>query len=440
MKGGMLSVSCKLYEDFPLSIYIDLINSCNLHCAYCYFSPTDKKMGFSKIKEIINEASAKGTLYMHFAGGEPLLRKDVFKIGDYARQKGICTSITTNGTLITKENADKLAKSFSFVQISLDGPKEIHDCIRGAGSFDRTVKGIKNILAKRDDICIGCVIHKKNVPAIEEFIDYLIKLGVSNFRTIRLKSVNKEAEKTYELSQYARFLAKLSKLKRKKKIRIHKAPFDFLLEGHMDAQNKVKIGCGAGFVTCSITADGFLVPCTTCPIKRTEQNNLLVHSIEEAWRNSNVFKKWRNEAPNIRGKCNTCTFFEICGGGCRAASYFKYGDYTSRPIVLDVGRDKLKLLFISAQYVPAAGGSEQSIHTLLRALVKKRHKCSVITFIKPERASTIDGVHIYEICEEGEIEPVLLKIKPDIILTQLTWSDAAVFLANKHKLPSVFFS
>lgn len=156
-------------------------DKCNLRCKHCYRSGKPiEEVPFSDAKKIMDnlaDASGKlGNCVVGLTGGEPLLREDIFRILDYLKEKcneGYPTSalLMTNGTLITSKIAQKLNSYFPFlhsVQISLDGATpEVHDAIRGKGSFKRAVKGLETLIGETQlATIISFTFHKQNIQDI----------------------------------------------------------------------------------------------------------------------------------------------------------------------------------------------------------------------------------------------------------------------------------
>ena len=105
---------------------------------------------------------------MVWMGGEPLLRKDVLKLGVKMFHRNV---ITTNGTL----PLINLGSKTKWV-ISLDGPEEINDEIRGKGCFKRAIKNLQNLPDDfAGDLQSQCVVTKMNEESLEELITFLIK-------------------------------------------------------------------------------------------------------------------------------------------------------------------------------------------------------------------------------------------------------------------------
>ncbi|MCP5101998.1 MAG: radical SAM protein [bacterium] len=154
----------ELCNDSLGQLILETTESCNLRCGYCIYNqfvPESRGHGtrhmelstaFAAIDYLAVHGSHNEDIAVTFYGGEPLLRFSFIQsCVDYARKvnkgKKVRFSITTNATLITPEIAAYLAKEKFGVNVSIDGPQEIHDSYRvdteGKGTFSRAIKGLK---------------------------------------------------------------------------------------------------------------------------------------------------------------------------------------------------------------------------------------------------------------------------------------------------------
>lgn len=105
----------------------------------------------------------------------------------------------------------------------------------------------------------------------------------------------------------------------------------------------------------------------------------------------------------------------------------------------------MKILFISGIYVPASGGSEISAHTLLAELISRKHKIQVITGLNDFRKikkETISGVSILRTTErklKQTVHKYFKSFQPDIVLTQLMWSEKILMWAKKENFLTGYF-
>jgi MoaA/NifB/PqqE/SkfB family radical SAM enzyme len=128
----------------------NMTRQCNLTCIHCYAhakaTVSQDELTTAEGKALIDDLAAFGAPVILFSGGEPLMRKDLPELAEYAVSKGMRAVISTNGTLITPDVARTLkAIGLSYVGISLDGMEEIHDRFRGEkGSFKASLDGIRS--------------------------------------------------------------------------------------------------------------------------------------------------------------------------------------------------------------------------------------------------------------------------------------------------------
>jgi uncharacterized protein len=149
------------YNTNGLGLTIAPTLGCNFRCIYCYESTLDKyqKMDAdvqgSVIQLIENHIKFIDSLYIAWYGGEPTLAMDVVeplseRIIKICNENNVKydASMITNGYLMTEGLAKKLnSLKVSQIQITIDGPKEIHDerrkLVNGEGTFDTIVSNIK---------------------------------------------------------------------------------------------------------------------------------------------------------------------------------------------------------------------------------------------------------------------------------------------------------
>lgn len=132
----------------------------------------DTKAGESFIRDLVDF----GVPVLLFSGGEPLLRKDFFKLADFARQQGLRIALSTNGTLITREVAGKIRSiGFAEVGISLDGTESNNDRFRGrSGAYQAALDGIRNCLALGLRVSLRLTMTRFNyheIPVILQLIE-----------------------------------------------------------------------------------------------------------------------------------------------------------------------------------------------------------------------------------------------------------------------------
>lgn len=131
----------------PDWVSVNLTLKCNLKCLMCqtYYEVKDE-LTTKEVKDIMDQVERWGVKTFNAIGGEPFMRTDIMTLLEYASQKKFYTTVTTNGTLIDKEKAERLAAWNKVTLIfSIDGFEKEHDLIRGKGSFKKAVQTIRMI-------------------------------------------------------------------------------------------------------------------------------------------------------------------------------------------------------------------------------------------------------------------------------------------------------
>lgn len=153
--------------------------TCNLTCRHCYMSSDAKKyqneLTTVEAKQFIDDLADFNVPVLLFSGGEPLIRPDFFELATYAAQKGVRPTLSTNGTLITREVAQKIKDiGVGYVGISLDGLREVNDKFRGKeGAFEAAMQGIKNCVAVGQRVGLRFTINHHNIQELDHIFDFI---------------------------------------------------------------------------------------------------------------------------------------------------------------------------------------------------------------------------------------------------------------------------
>ncbi len=179
------------------SALVNVTNRCNLTCEHCFVfrdgNPNEVEGEMSAdrmLAELERLRDRHGISRMLWMGGEPMIRWRML-------EKGLPlfahNTITTNGTIGLKDFGDNL----TYV-ISLDGPRDINDSVRGAGVFDRVMKTIAAIPEGfGPTVMVQCVLHRQNQDRVEELVQALLPTQVQgmafSFLVPRMGEVSERA-------------------------------------------------------------------------------------------------------------------------------------------------------------------------------------------------------------------------------------------------------
>ncbi len=143
--------------NFPQSISLTITNRCNLRCQmcgqwsaegyiHCHPERMKDEMGLGEWKRVIDELAEHQIHSLLIRGGEPFIFPGILDLVEYIHAKDIFISFDTNGTRIKEYAADLARIGGIHLTISLDGPEEIHDHVRGIqGTFARVREGLQTL-------------------------------------------------------------------------------------------------------------------------------------------------------------------------------------------------------------------------------------------------------------------------------------------------------
>jgi len=180
-----LNISLKLLQAvlfkkrFPLAVTWNITYRCNLRCSYCgAWKNKGEELDTKSIFNIIGQLAVLGTKFITFSGGEPLLKEGLGDVIEFCRNKNICVGIKSNGILVKKEIAK--IKRANRIQLSLDGPQNIQDMIRGEGAHNKVIEAIETCKKEGMKVSIATVISRYNVKQISYILNIAekYKIGV----------------------------------------------------------------------------------------------------------------------------------------------------------------------------------------------------------------------------------------------------------------------
>ena len=168
------------------SLIIEPTNTCNLRCTFCFVTDGMTRdggfMDFNLFKKIIDDCTDLEHLCMH-NWGEPLLHKDIFRMIEYAKNKGVnYVVMNTNGTLLTDKMINRIVNSkLDIIRFSIDGSAETFKRVRGVEleNIEKNIKKLKIIKEKKKpELKMGVVftVEEDTEGDAEEYINHWEKI------------------------------------------------------------------------------------------------------------------------------------------------------------------------------------------------------------------------------------------------------------------------
>lgn len=170
----------------------DLIvtENCTLRCKVCHIwkhKRDDKKISLKEYMEFMSDLKqfAGDKIQIQFVGGEPLLKKGIIELIQYAAREGFCTTMTTSGYLINRKMADEIVHSgLNTLGFSLESLREErHDFLRGTSGVQKRIMEAIDFFCKYPhlQLFISSIITRSNLDDIVELAEWVNRNKGINF-------------------------------------------------------------------------------------------------------------------------------------------------------------------------------------------------------------------------------------------------------------------
>jgi uncharacterized protein len=333
----------RIGDDAPKSVKVRsfslaIAQKCNLGCTYCYaqegdFGSAPRMMpldvALAAVDRLFKDVVPRGErIAIAFMGGEPLLNREVLQattryaaeIGE-ARGVPVAFSITTNGTLVTPQDADFFERFGFSVTVSIDGNRETHDRLRphkgGRGSYDRIVERIRPLLEKQSQAQVAArvTVTPQNLRLVDTLSE-LIEMGFYSvgFSPMLSSPTGRDAMNVHDLSIMLEQMIACGREFERRLARGQAFPFSNLQsalhEIHRGTHRPYPCGAGGGYM--GVSADGDLFACHRFVDDADARMGDLKTGVDaerqEAW--------LRDRHVHRQQPCGTCWARYLCGGGC----------------------------------------------------------------------------------------------------------------------------
>jgi MoaA/NifB/PqqE/SkfB family radical SAM enzyme len=158
-------------------------SACNCRCVMCdiWQANADKReISTADLDRHLDDIRALRVQRVMLTGGEPLMHSNLWTLCDRLRDAGIGITLVTTGLLI-QQHAEAIARSIDEVVVSIDGPPDIHDAVRGLrNGFHRIARGLQALQAepRAPRVIVRSVVQRANHARLPQTIETVHRLGV----------------------------------------------------------------------------------------------------------------------------------------------------------------------------------------------------------------------------------------------------------------------
>lgn len=340
-------------ERKPVVVW-NITRTCNLKCIHCYSNSEHKhyagELTTKEARAVIDDLADFKVPVLLFSGGEPLLRRDLFELASYANAKGIRMTLSTNGTVIDREVADRIKEAgFSYVGVSLDGMEMVHDFFRGTdGAFRKTISGIQNLIEVNQKTGLRLTLTEYTIDQIDSLFDLIVAKGIRRVCFYHLVPSGRGGKILTVCPKKIRYgIDRI--LKRTQEIADQGYPLEVLtVDNHADGpyvylklleQENPRAGDvykklrwnGGGFYSSGVGIACIDPQGNVHPDQFWSHHslgNVREYPFSAIWTNSEepLLRGLRNKKEYVHGRCRQCRFFDLCGGSLRVRADFATGD------------------------------------------------------------------------------------------------------------------
>ncbi|MEN6503197.1 MAG: radical SAM protein [Planctomycetaceae bacterium] len=247
---------------FPLAVVWNITYRCNCSCRYCGTSEMPaEELVTPQALSLMDDLAEMGTRWLTFSGGDPFMRVDLGQLVRRARHHKMHLRISTNGILLPDRISE--VQSADAVSVSLDGPAEVHDAVRGNGTFRGALAGIEACKTANIKVNLKCTLGSHNLTVVDQVLEMARQLHLPVMfqpATSWLNFTSAEDPMAAEREAYRRAVEYLLDRKREGAPILNSAAGLRYLANWPEPAD---IPCFAGKLFCSIGPDGSFVACST---------------------------------------------------------------------------------------------------------------------------------------------------------------------------------
>lgn len=340
-------------EGRPVVVW-NITKRCALHCVHCYNASENKtypgELTHEQALSAIDSMAQFGVPVIIFSGGDPLLREDLFRLAEYAREKGVRAVLSANGIGMDDATVRKIKESgMLYVGVSLDGSEDVNDRLRGSrGAYNEAVEGLRRCRDAGLVVGVRFTMSRKTIaemPKIFELIEteriqrgyfaHLVYAGRGKgFSREDLDHSETRQAVDYIFDKSEDYLAKGIK----KDIVTGSNDVDgvylYLRLKRSDPERAARVhallkargGNSSGVMLANIDNTGEVHPDQFW--QEHTFGNVKERAFGDIWtdRSNALLMALKNRTGYVKGRCSVCPHFDICAGNYRVRAEFTTGD------------------------------------------------------------------------------------------------------------------
>ena len=322
---------------------------CNQACRFCGTragKASPDELDTELALKLIAQLAEMGVREVSMHGGEAYLREDFFALVKAIREHGMAASLVTGGRGLSMDVANKMKDAnITNVSVSVDGPRAVHDHLRGFnGSFDQAMGAMTNLTAVGIMVGANTQINRENLETLDALYDDLRQHPLYGWQVQLMVPMGRAADdptlwlEPYDMLTLFPVLAKLRERADADQIPLwpgdnvgYFGPFEDVLRRDR-APGGYSSGCGGGILAIGIESNGDIKGCSAMASEGFVAGNVRTHSLRDLWENAAELKLSRCfTRDKLWGYCKDCYYGDVCKAGCIWTANTILGRYGNNP-------------------------------------------------------------------------------------------------------------
>ncbi|MBX2798299.1 MAG: radical SAM protein [Myxococcales bacterium] len=329
-----------------------------LHCGSRAARARPRELSTAELLGVADELVALGTREVTLIGGEAYLRPDLPVLIERLAQGGIRVGMQTGGFGLTPALLARLGEAgLVGVGLSIDGPEEAHDTLRGRrGSHAAVSRALEAALDATRVVTVNTQLNALTLPHLRDQYAHMAQAGVRGWRVQVTVPMGRAADRPEWLLQPWQVVEAIDTLAALQveaaeatraagrpvgeTMFIHGSnnlgyfgPHEELLRSEPGRPSAHWTGCPAGSCVMSIESDGTVKPCPSLPTAPYASGRVPDDSLEALWGDDESPMGFQRGGlrSGLWGFCEGCAFAEVCGGGCAWSAHAALGRPGNQP-------------------------------------------------------------------------------------------------------------
>jgi radical SAM protein with 4Fe4S-binding SPASM domain len=323
--------------------------ACDARCVHCGSTagrPRADELDTAEALALFDELADLKCESVTLSGGEPLLRRDWPELVAGVRERGMRAELITNGLAVADQAASIAAAGLFAVTFSVDGPREVHDRLRGVpGAFARLMAGAAALVDRGVRIGAATQVNRHNLELLDRIHGLLVENRFEGWQVQLTMPHGRAAALRDELCLIPEDLLALERnllaIKSRTDLFVQAADnigymgrSEPVLRAGRTGEAAVYTGCQAGLQVVGVTSSGCVRGCLSMPTS-FDEGNLKERSFTEIWNDPSAFAYNRRfVVQELDEPCRSCAFARICRAGCHSMATAAVGSIGSNPYCL----------------------------------------------------------------------------------------------------------